>query len=245
MKRIQKLKFYLSSERRHSGSSGCCQKCLATRGSFNEEPLNTDTSNGGQRHINNFPEEILLHMFSFLTPLEISLHVMPVCRLWHRLAQDSRLWTELSFDSNKKNKYGSSSSGSGSFMHVRSLVFRGYQDTAILVRTVNSVAVSNANHLTELWLFNCFIPTTSLAEIGKTCPNIKTLTLVKCREDYTRASFNRKFLRDCSFLSSYNKLQSLSIFRTLALATFSYEDAQVMIFFLIGPIKNFFSIYGI
>ena len=212
MRRIQKLKFYFTEKRHQS-----LDNWRRGEDSYNQP---RDPS-----RINKFPEEILLKIFSYLSPKEISQRVMPVCQLWYRLAQDSRLWTELTFDSNKKNKYNS---GQSSFQHVRSLVFRGYREPIYVRKVTDSIAEFNSKHLTELWLFSCFIPTEDLAKIGKTCPNIRVLALVKCKEDYTRAPFNRKYLKDCSFLSSYPNLKSLSVFRSIAIATFSYEDAQVI-----------------
>jgi len=59
--------------------------------------------NEHSNHINDLMDELLLHIFSFLTPRQLSQCVAPVCTSWHTHARDSLLWRKLSFsDLNKQ-----------------------------------------------------------------------------------------------------------------------------------------------
>ncbi|KAK3610121.1 hypothetical protein CHS0354_039901 [Potamilus streckersoni] len=50
--------------------------------------------------INILPQEILLKIFSYLTPKELCLHVAPVSKAWYRYAYDPVLWKHLDFRHN-------------------------------------------------------------------------------------------------------------------------------------------------
>ncbi|KAL3880063.1 hypothetical protein ACJMK2_032334 [Sinanodonta woodiana] len=50
--------------------------------------------------INILPQEILLKIFSYLTPIELCLHVAPVSKAWYRCAYDPVLWKHLDFRHN-------------------------------------------------------------------------------------------------------------------------------------------------
>ena len=55
-----------------------------------------------------------------------------------------------------------------------------------------------------------------------------------CDENYRKNHYLWPYMKDCSFITSFPRLTSLCLLRTLALATLSFEDAQ-------GPIlQNFF-----
>ena len=60
------------------------------------QPTNHPTSNTPKTVNTDFlPDEILLHIFSFLTPPGLCCHVATVCKRWHHLAYDPSLWTRL------------------------------------------------------------------------------------------------------------------------------------------------------
>lgn len=73
-----------------------------------EAPANSDSNRGsscaGGAAVSLpdlMPDELWLHVFSYLTPAELSIGAAMVCRRWHRICTDAALWTslELAFSS--------------------------------------------------------------------------------------------------------------------------------------------------
>lgn len=80
-----------------------CEGCISSpdqvgglEGSLNSQAIGT-ISSPGKCYINCLPNEILLHIFSFLSVRELCISVVPVCTTWRDLAKDKTLWTNLVF----------------------------------------------------------------------------------------------------------------------------------------------------
>ena len=85
---------------------------------------------------------------------------------------------------------------------------------------------NNCARLREVHLFNCALRSETLVRLGEMCPNITSLSLICCDENYRKNHYMWSYMRDCSFVTAFPALNSLYLFRTLALATLSYDDAH-------------------
>ena len=55
----------------------------------------------------------------------------------------------------------------------------------------------------------------TLIRLGEMCPNITSLSLICCDENYRKNHYMWSYMRDCSFISAFPALNSLYLFRTL------------------------------
>ncbi len=95
----------------------------------------------------------------------------------------------------------------------------------------------------QLQLYNCSLRSETLIRLGMTCPNIESLSLICCDENYRKSHYLRAYMKargkmylhcpigkyvlfqqDATFVVSFPKLTSLILFRSLT--ALSYDDAQ-------------------
>lgn len=63
----------------------------------NEEDTDVQICN----HFDSIPNEIILKIFSYFSPVPITKFIASVCKRWHKLAYDKSLWATLNFDFNR------------------------------------------------------------------------------------------------------------------------------------------------
>ncbi len=76
----------------------------------------------------------------------------------------------------------------------------------------------------QVQLYNCSLRSETLIRLGMTCPNIESLSLICCDENYRKSHYLRAYMKDATFVVSFPKLTSLILFRSLT--ALSYDDAQ-------------------
>ena len=177
--------------------------------------------------------EILIKIFSYLhNPREISRSVLPVCRLWYKLGNDSVLWKSLEFSHKSTSTHKimvDTVKLRCQFLRTITLKnFRSPHQTEMMIKTlIDCCSVT----LSEVRLFNCqFHSSLPLVNLGKSCPGIRSLCLVRCDSNYRKSTHYRaSYMKDASFLSAFTNLNTLCLFRTLAPATLSFDDAQTIV----------------
>jgi hypothetical protein len=178
----------------------------------------------GSPHINALPGEVLVKIFSFLPAHVIIQSVLPVCKYWHKLACDPVLWKRLQFACQSDNTYiNMIKTVSQKYTLMRSLTLSGFRSTQQTERMMWHVG-NHCSRLNEVQLYNCAIRSETLIRLGMTCPNIESLSLVRCDENYRKKHHATPHMKDASFVVSFPKLKSLVLLRSLA--TLSYDDAQ-------------------
>lgn len=175
-------------------------------------------------HINCLPKEILLKIFSFLSARCVSQSVLPVCKYWHKLGRDPVLWKRLEFIHHSENSYAMMiKTCSLKYEFMRSISLKNFRSSQQMERMLWHIG-NNCSRLQEVHLYNCSLRSETLTRLGMTCPNIRSLSLVRCDENYRKNHYLWAYMKDASFVVSFPKLTSLVLFRTLA--TLSYDDAQ-------------------
>ncbi|XP_034250085.1 uncharacterized protein LOC117650638 [Thrips palmi] len=109
-------------------------------------------------HINDLPKDLLLKILSELDQRELSLHVAPVCRAWHRLARSRQFWREITFDA--------------AFHHYSA------QSVCQLLRATPG--------LWTLELVACRDVDLILAQVCESCRKLRTLVLDSCNVSQRR-----------------------------------------------------------
>merc|ERR1712141_205641 len=152
--------------------------------------------------------------------------VLPVCRLWYKLGNDPVLWTWLDFSYRNENTHVTMvKTVSLRFHFMSSMTLKNFRSPDEMERMLLHMG-NNCARLREVHLFNCALRSETLVRLGEMCPNITSLSLICCDENYRKNHYMWSYMRDCSFVQAFPALTSLYLFRTLALATLSYDDAH-------------------
>lgn len=188
-----------------------------------------DACDNGFIHINQLPHELLVEIFSYMSARTLCSCVLPVCRLWYRLGNDPVLWTWLDFSyRNEQTHMTMVKTVSLRFQFLSSLTLKNFRSAYEMHRMLLHMG-NNCSRMREVQLFNCALKADTLVKLGEMCPNITSLSLICCDENYRKLHYMWSYMRDCSFVSAFPALTSLCLFRTLALATLSFEDAQTIV----------------
>lgn len=177
--------------------------------------------------------EILLKIFSYLcNPREISLKVLPVCRLWYKLGNDAMLWKSLEFSQQSLSTHKMMMDTVRlRCQFLRSITLTNFRIPEQMELMINTLTACCRSTLSEVRIFNCQLhSSTTLVNLGQNCSNIRSLFLVRCDSNYRKSTHYRaSYMQDASFLSAFTNLHTLCLFRTLAPATLSFEDAQTIV----------------
>ena len=111
------------------------------------------------------------------------------------------------------------------FQFMSSMTLKNFRSPDEMERMLLHMG-NNCARLREVHLFNCALRSETLVRLGEMCPNITSLSLICCDENYRKNHYMWSYMRDCSFVQAFPALTSLYLFRTLALATLSYDDAH-------------------
>lgn len=150
--------------------------------------------------------------------------MLPVCRYWNKLGNDSVLWKRLEFSYlSEVSFHNMIKTVSSRQEHMRSITLKNFRSDQQMEQMLRHIG-NNCSRLKEVQLFNCSIRSETLIRLGMTCPNIESLSLICCDENYRKNHFLWAYMKDASFVVSFPKLTSLILFRTLA--SLSYDDAQ-------------------
>ena len=186
--------------------------------------------------------EILIKIFSYMDdPREISLRVLPVCRLWYRLGNDAMLWKSLVFSLQSSSTYKvMMETVRLRCQFLRSITLKNFRSPDQMELMIDTLIKCCKSCLSEVRIFNCQLHSSNtLVNLGQTCSNIRTLCLVRCDSDYRKSTHYRaSYMKDASFLTAFDNLTTLCLFRTLAPATLSFEDAQTIVKVGSGSIKK-------
>ena len=186
--------------------------------------------------------EILIKIFSYLhDPREISLRVLPVCRLWYKLGNDAMLWKSLVFSQQSTSTYKvMMETVRLRCQFLRSITLKNFRSPDQMELMIDTLIKCCKSCLSEVRIFNCQLHSSNtLVNLGQTCSNIRTLCLVRCDSDYRKSTHYRaSYMKDASFLAAFDNLTTLCLFRTLAPATLSFEDAQTIVKVGTGSIKK-------
>ncbi len=96
--------------------------------------------------------------------------------------------------------------------YIRSITlknFRSYHQMEQMLRHVGN----HCSRLQEVQLFNCCVQSETLIRLGMTCPNIESLSMICCDENYRKNHYLWSYMKDASFLVSFPRLTSLILFR--------------------------------
>ena len=177
--------------------------------------------------------EMLIKIFSYFhNPREISLTILPVCRLWYKLGNDAVLWKSLEFAHQTTSTHKiMMETVKLRFQFLRSITLKNFRSPDQMELMNNTLMKCCNSTLSEVRIFNCqLFSSTTLANLGKSCPNIRSLCLVRCDSNYRKSTHYRaSYMRDASFIGAFTNLNTLCLFRTLAPATLSFEDAQTIV----------------
>ena len=186
--------------------------------------------------------EILIKIFAYLhDPREISLRVLPVCRLWYKLGNDAMLWKSLMFSQQSASTYKMMMDTVRlRCQFLRSITLKNFRSPDQMELMIDTLIKCCKSCLSEVRIFNCQLHSSNtLVNLGQTCSNIRTLCLVRCDSDYRKSTHYRaSYMKDASFLAAFDNLTTLCLFRTLAPATLSFEDAQTIVKVGAGSIKK-------
>ena len=175
--------------------------------------------------LNVLPNEILFQIFSHFSGNDLVKYVLPVCKRWFEIGQDPVLWTDLTFTyKNEQEPFDQKILSDQRFHYGKSLTLKKFikmEDTKnVLLRLGNLTSKT----LINVTLKDCAVDSETLVLLGTTCPNIQSLTLICCDENFRRNDhFIWAFMRNGSFLISYPNLKSLCLIRSLS--SLSYDDA--------------------
>lgn len=106
---------------------------------------------------------------------------------------------------------------------LRSITLKDFRSSHQMERMLWHIG-NNCSRLRQVQLYNCSLRSETLIRLGMTCPNIESLSLICCDENYRKNHYLWAYMKDASFVVSFPKLKSLILFRTLA--ALSYDDAQ-------------------
>ena len=177
--------------------------------------------------------EILLKIFSYLcNPREISLKILPVCRLWYKLGNDAMLWKSLEFSQQSLSTHKMMMDTVRlRCQFLRSITLTNFRSPDQMELMTNTLIKCCKTNLSEVRIFNCQLRSSNtLVNLGHSCSNIRSLFLVRCDSNYRKSTHYRaSYMQDASFLSAFTNLHTLCLFRTLAPATLSFEDAQTIV----------------
>ena len=136
------------------------------------------------------------------------------------------LWTWLDFSYRNENTHVTMvKTVSLRFQFMSSMTLKNFRSPDEMERMLLHMG-NNCARLREVHLFNCALRSETLVRLGEMCPNITSLSLICCDENYRKNHYMWSYMRDCSFVQAFPALTSLYLFRTLALATLSYDDAH-------------------
>ena len=149
-------------------------------------------------YINKLPDELILRIFSYLSVVQICLHVKPVCKKWRRLSYDPVLYKSLDFSWTEYDQIEPI---------LKNAIF--LEDLTIVrcenISEILSLLIKNCNRLKELSIQFCGdIPHEDLYSLIEKYPDLTKLDLEACRVK----SFDSK--RPFSF-SRFRKLQILNV----------------------------------
>ena len=138
------------------------------------------------------------------------------------------LWKRLEFSFNTDNSFAIMiKTVSQKYASMRSITLKDFRSSAQMEKMLWHIG-NNCSRLQEVQLNNCSLKSETLIRLGMTCPNITSLSLIRCDENYRKNNhYVWAYMRDASFVVSFPKLTSLILFRTLD--TLSYEDAQTVV----------------
>ena len=186
--------------------------------------------------------EILMKIFAYLCdPREISLRVLPVCRLWNKLGNDAMLWKSLVFSEQSLYTHKMMmETVKRRCRFLRSVTLKNFRNPNQMELMIDTLVTFCKSTLSEIRIFNCQLHSSEpLVNLGQNCSNIRTLCLVRCDSNFRKSfHYRASYMKDVSFLSAFTNLNTLCLFRTLAPATLSFDDAQTIIKAGRGSIKR-------
>ena len=134
------------------------------------------------------------------------------------------LWKRLEFSFNTDNSFAIMiKTVSQKYVSMRSITLKDFRSSAQMEKMLWHIG-NNCSRLQEVQLNNCSLKSETLIRLGMTCPNITSLSLIRCDENYRKNHYLWAYMRDATFVVSFPKLTSLILFRSLA--SLSYDDAQ-------------------
>ncbi len=107
--------------------------------------------------------------------------------------------------------------------HMRSIALKNFRSAHQMERMLWHVG-NHCSRLQKVQLYNCALRSETLIRLGMTCPNIESLSLICCDENYRKNHYLWAYMKDATFVVSFPKLTTLILFRSLA--SLSYDDAQ-------------------
>ncbi|XP_053633779.1 F-box/LRR-repeat protein 20 isoform X2 [Cherax quadricarinatus] len=184
------LKTCLSVQRNECKTkwSRCCESCSHdSHAACIEDSLDSQTSAvislQGKCYISCLPNEILLHIFSFLRVRELCVSVAPVCTTWRDLAKDPTLWTHLVFSEEDRADGDRVKSLLRASPSLVSLELSRREDGGNLLLQV----AASCNKLRELTVQFCDGLTEAVfKDLVIRCPNIRYLNMEGCQVHSTQ-----------------------------------------------------------
>ena len=121
----------------------------------------------------------------------------------YKLGNDPVLWTWLDFSYRNENTHVTMvKTVSLRFHFMSSMTLKNFRSPDEMERMLLHMG-NNCARLREVHLFNCALRSETLVRLGEMCPNITSLSLICCDENYRKNHYMWSYMRDCSFGGIY------------------------------------------
>ena len=115
------------------------------------------------------------------------------------MGNDPVLWTWLDFSYRNENTHVTMvKTVSLRFHFMSSMTLKNFRSPDEMERMLLHMG-NNCARLREVHLFNCALRSETLVRLGEMCPNITSLSLICCDENYRKNHYMWSYMRDCSF----------------------------------------------